>query len=304
METLRAEKLYTKFKKCEFWLERVGFLGHIVTAKGIEVDPSKVETVTNWPIPANVGDVRSFLGLDGYYRRFIEGFSKIAGPMTQLTRKGVKFQWTKPCEQSFQKLKNILVLAPVLTIPDGSDGFIIYSNVSKHGLGCVLMQNGKVIAYASRQLKPHEKNYPTHDLELATVVQALKIWRHYLYGSKCEIYTDHKSLKYFFTQKELNMRQRRWLELVKDYDCTILYHPSRANKVADALSRKNAGQLSVLGMTHDQLIRDLRNRIEVQTPLVQGSSRLANLSVKPDLRGRIIINSWKRSYPKLELARE
>jgi len=146
-----------------------------------------------------------------------------------------------------------------------------------------------VIAYASRQLKPHEKNYPTHDLELAAVVHALKIWRHYLYGSKCEIYTDHKSLKYFFTQKELNMRQRRWLELVKNYDCTILYHPGKANKVADALSRKNAGQLSALGTTQDQLIRDLRNlRIEVRTPSVQGSSRLANLSVKPDLRGRII----------------
>ena len=105
-------------------------------------------------------------------------------------------------------------------------------------LGCVLMQHGNVIAYASRQLKPHEQKYPTHDLELAAIVFALKIWRHYLYGEKCEIYTDHKSLKYIFTQKELNMRQRRWLELIKDYDCTINYHPGKANVVADALSRK------------------------------------------------------------------
>ncbi|PON37319.1 Ribonuclease H-like domain containing protein, partial [Parasponia andersonii] len=117
-------------------------------------------------------------------------------------------------------------------------GFVAYSDASKNGLGCVLMQNGKVIAYASGQLKEYEKKYPTHDLELAAVVFALKIWRHYLYREKCEIYTDHKSLKYFFTQKELNMRQRRWLELVKDYDCEIYYHTGKANVVADALSRK------------------------------------------------------------------
>ena len=128
--------------------------------------------------------------------------------------------------------------APVLTIPEGTEGFVIYSDASGQGLGAVLMQHGKVIAYASRQLKDYEKNYPTHDLELAAVVFALKIWRHYLYGVHCDIYTDHKSLKYIFTQKELNMRQRRWLELVNDYDCEIHYHPGKANKVADALSRK------------------------------------------------------------------
>ena len=120
---------------------------------------------------------------------------------------------------------------------------MIYSDASKIGLGAVLMQNGKVIAYASRQLKDHEKNYPTHDLELAAVVFALKIWRHYLYGTKCEVYTDHQNLKYIFTQKELNMRQRRWLELVKDYDIDIRYHPGKANKVADALSWKSSSSL-------------------------------------------------------------
>ena len=126
----------------------------------------------------------------------------------------------------------------MLTIPSGIRGFVIYSDASHKGLGCMLMQNGKVVAYASCQLKNYEKNYPTHDLELAAVVFALKIWRHYLYGESCEIFTDHKSLKYFFTQKELNMRQQRLLELVKDYDCSINYHPSKANVVADALSRK------------------------------------------------------------------
>ena len=136
--------------------------------------------------------------------------------------------------------------APVLIVPSGDEGFTIYSDASKMGLGCVLMQNNKVVAYASRQLKPYEQNYPTHDLELAAVVFALKIWRHYLYGVKCEIFTDHKSLKYIFTQKELNMRQRRWLELLKDYDLTINYHPGKANAVADALSKKTPSNLATL----------------------------------------------------------
>ncbi|GAV84963.1 hypothetical protein CFOL_v3_28404, partial [Cephalotus follicularis] len=146
--------------------------------------------------------------------------------------------------------------APILALPTESESFVVYSDASHKGLGCVLMQQGKVIAYASRQLKTHEQNYPTHDLELAAVIFALKIWRHYLYGAKCEIFTDHKSLKYIFTQKELNMRQRRWLELIKDYDCTIQYHPGKANVVADALSRKSMGNLAMMITTQEDLIRD------------------------------------------------
>ena len=143
-------------------------------------------------------------------------------------------------------MKQRLISTPVLTIPSDTDGFVIYNDASKKGLGCVLMQNEKVIAYASRQLKDYERNYPTHDLELTAVVFALKIWRHYIYGVHCEIFTDHKSLKYLFTQKELNMRQRRWLELVKDYDCDISYHPGKANVVADALNRKSSSSLRIL----------------------------------------------------------
>ncbi|KAI3818148.1 hypothetical protein L1987_11951 [Smallanthus sonchifolius] len=133
-----------------------------------------------------------------------------------------KFVWSPEQESAFQLLKEKLTKAPVLSLPDGTEDFVVYSDASQSGLGCVLMQRGKVIAYASRKLKTHE------------------IWRHYLYGAKCTIYTDHKSLKYFFDQKDLNMRQRRWLELVKDYDCDILYHPGKANVVADALSRKSS----------------------------------------------------------------
>jgi hypothetical protein len=135
-------------------------------------------------------------------------------------------------------LKKRLTTAPVLTLPDTQKYFTVYSDASIRGLGCVLMQEGIIVAYVSRQLKTHKQNYPTHDLELATVVHALKIWRHYLIGNKCEIYTDHKSLKYIFTQPDLNLRQRRWLELIKDYDLEIHYHPSKANVVVDALSQK------------------------------------------------------------------
>ena len=142
------------------------------------------------------------------------------------------------CQKGFEDLKGRLTSPPILALPNGRDGFVVYSDASRQGLGSVLMQNDRVIAYASRQLKKRKENYPTHDLELAVVVFALKIWRHYLYGVPCRIFTDHKSLQYIFTQKELNLRQRRWLELIKDYDCTIEYLRRKANVVADALSRR------------------------------------------------------------------
>jgi hypothetical protein len=254
LQILRDKKLFAKLKKCEFWMDRVVFLGHVISKDGITVDPSKIGVVVNRVRPTNVSEIRSFLGLAGYYRRFVEGFSCIATP---LTRKNAKFEWTNEFERSFQELKQRLVSAPVLTIPLSSSGFVIYSDASHKGLGCVLMQHGKVVAYASQQLKSYEQNYPTHDLELVAVVFALKIWRHYLYGERCEIYTDHKSLKYISTQKELNMRQRRWLELIKDYDCSINYHLGKANVVADALSRKSYGFSAALLTTQKHIINDL-----------------------------------------------
>lgn len=244
-QTLRDNQLYAKFSKCEFWLEEVSFLGHIISASGIMVDPKKVEAIMDWKPPKSPTEIRSFLGLAGYYRKFVQGFSIIAAPMTRLLQKKVKFEWTEKCQESFDKLKAMLTEAPVLVQPLPGKDYVIFSDASLNGLGCVLMQEGKVIAYASRQLKIHEKNYPTHDLELAAIVFALKIWRHYLYGEKCYIYTDHKSLKYLPTQRELNLRQRRWMEFIKDYDCVIDYHPGKANVVADALSRKS---MSALGM--------------------------------------------------------
>ncbi|WVZ51589.1 hypothetical protein U9M48_002720, partial [Paspalum notatum var. saurae] len=230
LQKLREHKLDAKFSKCDFWIEEVKFLGHVISNGGIAVDQSKVSEVQNWKIPENVKGIRSFLGLAGYYRRFIEGFSRIAKPMTALLEKNIKFQWTSACQRGFEELKKRLTTAPVLTFPDMHKPFSVYCDASRLDLGCVLMQEGKVVAYASRQLRDHEKNYPTHDLELAAVVHALKVWRHYLFGQKCDIYTDHKSLKYIFTQTELNMRQRRWLELIKDYDLEICFEPKESDQ--------------------------------------------------------------------------
>nr|GEW17493.1 putative reverse transcriptase domain-containing protein [Tanacetum cinerariifolium] len=207
LDLLKKEKLYAKFSKCEFWLPKVQFLGHMIDIKGIHVDPAKIELIKDWASPKTLTEIHQFLGLADYYHRFIEGFSKIANE-------------------------------PILALPKESENFIVYCDASHKGLGAKLMKNEKVIAYASRQLKIHEKYYTTHDLELGAVVFTLNMWRHYLYGTRCTVFTDHKSLQHILDQKELNMRKRHWLELLSDYDCDICYHPGKANVVADALSRK------------------------------------------------------------------
>ncbi|WVZ58214.1 hypothetical protein U9M48_008502 [Paspalum notatum var. saurae] len=227
-----------KFSKCMFWLREISFLGHILSERGVAVDPSKVEDVLNWKQFETVTEIWSFLGLTSYYYRFIKDFSKTAKPMTSLTKKNAKYVWSPNCEEAFQTLKKLQTSAPVLAQPDVTEPFDVYCDASGSGLSCVLMQERRLIAYASRQLRKYEVNYPTHDLELAAMVHALKIWRHYLLKNTCHIYTDHKSLKYILTQPELNMRQRRWLELIKDYDLEIHYHPGKANVVAGALSHR------------------------------------------------------------------
>jgi LPS O-antigen subunit length determinant protein (WzzB/FepE family) len=157
-------------------MENVTFLGHVLSAEGIAVDPSKVESVTKWEQPLNVTDIRSFFRMARYYRRFIENFSKIAKSMAELLKNNTKFELSEACEKSFQELKKRLTTTPVLTLPDIKKDFVVYYDASRQGLGCVLMQEGKVVAYASRHLKKHKENYVTHNLELAAVMHALKIW--------------------------------------------------------------------------------------------------------------------------------
>nr|CAD39356.2 OSJNBa0059H15.7 [Oryza sativa Japonica Group] len=254
LEKLQKHKLYAKFSKCEFWLKEVAFLGHVISAGGVAVDPVKVEAVTEWKAPKSVTEIRSFLGLTGYYRRFIEGFSKIARLMTQLLKKEKKFVWSEQCQESFEQLKEKLTSAPILVLPDNRKDFVIYCDASRQGLGGVLMQEGKVVAYASRQLRPHEENYPTHDLELAAVVHALKIWRHYLIGNHCDIYTDHKSLKYIFTQSDLNLRQWRWLELIKDYDLEIEEAQKDNGEIQEVKERIAAGRAREFSMDEKETL--------------------------------------------------
>ncbi|GJR15581.1 putative reverse transcriptase domain-containing protein [Tanacetum coccineum] len=270
-EDLPEGELYAKFSKCEFWIPKVQFLSYVIDSRGIHVDPAKIESIKDWASPKTPTKICQFLGLAGYYRRFIEGFLKIAKPMTKLTQKGIKFDWGEKEENAFQLIKQKLCSALILALPEGSEEFVVYCDASHKGLGAVLMQREKVIAYASRQLKVHEKNYTTHDLELGSVVFALKIWRHYLYGTRCTVFTDHKSLQHILDQKELNMRQRRWLELLSDYDCDIRYHPGKANVVADALSRKERIEplrVRALVMTIglDLPKRILEAQIEAQKP--------------------------------------
>ncbi|KAJ9545544.1 LOW QUALITY PROTEIN: hypothetical protein OSB04_025251 [Centaurea solstitialis] len=232
------EQLYAKFSKCDFWLQEVQVLGHLVNQEGIKVDPAKVEAVMKWEIPKSPTEIRSFLALAGYYRWFIQDFSKIAVPLTKLIRKNVGFALEEEQQSAFETLRQNLCEAPVLTLPEGVEDMIVYCDASYDGLGCV-------ISYASRQLKTHEVNYPTHDLELAAVVFAVKIWRHYLYGVRCTIFTNHKSLRYFLDQPNLNMRQRRWLDVVKDYDWEILYHPGKTNVVSNYVQKLTNQRLHI-----------------------------------------------------------
>ncbi|GKA70603.1 putative reverse transcriptase domain-containing protein [Tanacetum coccineum] len=232
LELLKKEKLYAKFSKCDFWLESVQFLGHTI------------------------------LGLAGYYEVFIEVLHNSQNIIPSKPQKNKKYEWSEDEEEAFELLKQKLCCAPILALPEGSEDFVVYCDASLKGFGAVLMQREKVIAYASRKLRTHEENYTTHDLELGAVVFALRLWRHYLYGTKCVVYTDHKSLQYILDQKELNIRRRRWIELLSDYDCEIRYHPGKANVVADALSRKEKEPIRVraLVMTvHSNLPDQIRN---------------------------------------------
>ncbi|GJT97060.1 putative reverse transcriptase domain-containing protein [Tanacetum coccineum] len=283
LKLLKEEKLYVKFLKCEFWLSKVQFLGHVIDSKGIHVDPTKIESVKDWASPKTPTEIRQFLGLVGYYRRFIEGFSKIARPMTKLTQKSLKFDWGEKAEAAFQLLKQKLCSAPILALLEGSENFVVYYNASHKGLGAVLMQREKVIDYASHQLRVHEKNYTTHDLELGAVVFALKMWSHYLYGTKYIVFNDHKSLQHILDQKELNMRQRWWLELLSDYDCEIRYHLGKANVVADALSRKER----IKPLRVRALVMTISLDLPKQILSAQSEARKEENFINEDLHGMI-----------------
>ncbi|GKD47156.1 putative reverse transcriptase domain-containing protein [Tanacetum coccineum] len=266
LELLKKEELYVRFSKCDFWLSKVQFLGHVIDSESIHVDPAKIESIKDWESPKTPTEIRQFLE-----------------------------------ETTFQTLKQNLRSAPILALPEGSENFVVYCDASHKRLGAVLMQKEKVIAYAFCQLKIHKKNYTTHDLKLGAVVFALKIWRHYLYGTKCVVFTDHKSLQHILDQKELNMRQHRWLELLSDYDCELRYHPGKENVVADALSQKSRPKplrVRALVMTIGLNLpaRILNAQVEVRKEENYGTEDLCGMikNVEPRADGMLCLKnrSW------------
>lgn len=245
LRRLRANGLYAKPEKCEFHVRRVEFLGFIVTPEGIDMDPAKVEAVVNWPIPTNLKEVQSFLGFINFYRRFIHQFSHKAKPLHNLTRKGVPFAWTAECQRAFDRLKTQITLAPILRHFDPDHETLVETDASDYAMGAILSQRApggdwQPVAFLSRGMTPPELNYPVHDEEFLAIFWSFSEWRHYLEGCnvQVEVLTDHRSLEYFLTSKQLNRRQARWAEFMADFHFRISYRPGRKATKPDALSRR------------------------------------------------------------------
>jgi hypothetical protein len=234
LQVLREYKLFSNLNKCIFYQNKIHYLGHIISTTGIKFDPEKIEAIRGWSVPKNVTEVRSVMGLSSYYQIFIKGSSKIASPIISLQKKGVKFEWTSKCEESFQQLAS----APILKIANPNEYFFVCIDACKEGLSGVLIQRDHVVCYESRKLKEHQRNYATHDLELAMIVHVLKMWRNYFMGKKFELRKNHCGLKHLFGQPTLNDRQTRWLEFMSEYDFEIKHIKGKENQVVDALNKR------------------------------------------------------------------
>lgn len=260
-QKLREHKLYAQASKCDLCKEIVEFLGHIISEQGASTDPKKVEAVLNWAPPANLKELRSFLGFANFYRRFIPNFAHVAGPLNQLLKADVAYIWGPDQQAAFEKLKQAFASAPVLALPDFSKDFVLFTDASNYALGACLSQEDETgllrpLAYESRTLTPAEHNYATHEKEMLAIIHALKVWRHYLLGSKTRVNSDHRSLTHFLSQPHLSQRQARWMELIQEYDLSIDYVKGSNNEVADALSRlkpetKPAAVFSTLRILHE-----------------------------------------------------
>ena len=239
LHVLRENKLFGNLEKCTFCKDKVIFLGYVVSKHGIEVDESKIEAIKNWPIPMNVSQVRSFNGLAGFYRRFVKDFSTIAAPLNDLTKKGVEFVWGVEQDIAFDTLKNKLISAPLLMLPNFHKQFEIECDASGLGIGGVLMQEQKPIAYFSEKLNGAKLNYSVYDKELYALVRVLEVWKHYLWPKEFIIHSDHEALKFLKSQSNLNKRHAKWVEFIESFPYIIKYKKGLDNVVADALSRKN-----------------------------------------------------------------
>ncbi|GJU44063.1 putative reverse transcriptase domain-containing protein [Tanacetum coccineum] len=309
LELLRKEKLYAKFSKCDFWIRIMQFLGHLIDSQGLHVDPAKIEAVKNWTSPTTPTEVRQFLGLAGYYRRFIEGFSKIIKPLTKLTQKNKNYIWGEEQESAFQLLKQKLCEAPILALPEGNDDFVIYCDASLQGLGAVLMQREKVIAYASRQLKPHEENYTTHDLELGAVCLPLNLGEHYLYANTADY--DVRCLyleKAYVCADALSLKKQIKPLYVRALILTV--HPKLPSQILEAqneaLKEENVKTKNLRGMDksfeiHPDRIRYMSTAYHPET---DGQSERTIQNIEIMLRACVIDfgKGWDKHLPLIEFS--
>ena len=254
LDVLRKENLYANYKKCTFGAHNLIFLGFVVTSHSIQVDEEKVKAIKEWPTPKSIGEVRSFHGLAGFYKRFVRAFSIIAAPLTEVIKKNVGFTWGQAQEDAFQLLKGRLTSAPLLVIPDFLKTFEIECDASGIGIGAVMMQDKRPIAYFSKKLGGSTLNYPTYDKELYALARALQVWQHYLWPKEFVIHTDYESLKHLKGQHKLNKRHARWVEFIETFPYVIHYKQGKENVVADALSRRyvllSSMETKILGFEH------------------------------------------------------
>jgi hypothetical protein len=238
LQLLKEQQLYAKPSKCFFGVKEVEYLGHIVSHEGVKVDPNKIKAMMDWPIPKTLKNLRGFLGLTGYYRKFVRNYGRITTPLTELTKKDA-FSWTLEATKSFEQLKEVMCKAPVLTTPDFTNTFIVECDASGNGIGVVLMQEGRPLAFESRPLKGRDLHKPIYEKEMMAILHALKKWRPYLIGRHFKVKTDHDSLKYFLEQRLSSKEQQKWVPKILGYDFEIVYKKGKKNVVADALSRKD-----------------------------------------------------------------
>jgi hypothetical protein len=238
LQLLKEQQLYAKPSKCFFGVKEVEYLGHIVSHEGVKVDPNKIKAMMDWPIPKTLKNLRGFLGLTGYYRKFVRNYGRIAAPLTTLTKKDA-FSWTPEATKTFEQLKEVMCKAPVLTTPDFTKTFIVECDASGNGIGAVLMQEGRPLAFESRSLKGKDLHKRIYEKEMMAILHALKKWRPYLIGRHFKVKTDHDSLKYFLEQRLSSEEQQKWVTKILGYDFEIVYKKGKQNVVADTLSRKD-----------------------------------------------------------------
>jgi hypothetical protein len=248
LKLLEENKFYANKSKCSFGQEEIEFLGHVVSTEGIKVDPKKIMAITEWPSPKMITSLRGFLGLTGYYRRFVKNYANIVAPLTTLLKKDA-FRWNNAAEDCFKKMKTLMTSTPILAAPNFTNSFFLECDASGIGIGVVLMQDNHPIAFESRRLKPKEHTKSTYDKEMLAIIHALVKWKQYLLGAKFLVKTDHNSLKYFLNQKSLSVEQQKWVSKIQVFDFEILYKKGKENLVVDGLSRKDEGDATLCAIS-------------------------------------------------------